>query len=185
MIDGGACRVTAPVLDTIAHVTADSAANDTTSLWPAAVALTVCLAACLGAASFGALFPPGQWYAGLEKPALNPPNWLFGPVWTGLYILMAIAAWLVWQRRGAAPVALPLTIFGVQLVINAAWSWIFFGLHRPGLALADIIVLVLAIVVTMIAFGAVRPVASLLLVPYLLWVCFASYLNFGLWRLNP
>lgn len=130
------------------------------------------------------MFMPGEWYAGLAKPAWNPPNWLFGPVWTVLYILMAVAAWLVWRRQGLAGAALPLLVFVVQLVLNAMWSWLFFGLQRPGVALAEILVLWVAILVTILLFFRVRSVAGILLIPYLLWVSFAAVLNFTIWRLN-
>jgi len=136
------------------------------------------------AAGVGSMFMPGEWYAGLAKPAWNPPNWLFGPVWTVLYILMAVAAWLVWRRQGLAGAALPLLVFVVQLVLNAMWSWLFFGLQRPGVALAEILVLWVAILVTILLFFRVRSVAGILLIPYLLWVSFAAVLNFTIWRLN-
>ena len=89
------------------------------------------------AAAIGALFVPGEWYASLVKPAWNPPNWIFGPVWTVLYILMAVAAWLVWKRYGLARATVPLLLFVIQLVLNAGWSWLFFGLRRPDLAFID------------------------------------------------
>ncbi len=138
------------------------------------------------AASFGAIFQPGAWYAGLAKPSFNPPNWVFAPVWTALYVLMAVAAWLVWRDRGSlAAAAAPLTAWLVQLVLNALWSWLFFGLHRMGLALVDIVALWFAIVVTIALFWRVRHVAAWLMVPYLAWVSFAMVLNGALWRLNP
>ena len=132
----------------------------------------------------GAQFAPGEWYAALNKPALNPPNWIFGPVWTGLYILMAIAAWLVWRERGAPGRALALSAWLVQLLLNAAWSWLFFGLHRPGWAFAEIVLLFGAIVVTLVLFWRIRTLAGVLMLPYLLWVGFAAYLNFQIWSLN-
>jgi translocator protein len=135
------------------------------------------------AGAFGSLFQPGQWFAELAKPTWNPPSWVFGPVWTTLYILMGVAAWLVWRRGG--PIARgALTLFVVQLVFNAAWSWLFFGLQSPGLAFLDIILLWLLIIVTTVAFWRVRMAAGVLLLPYLAWVTFATALNFAIWRMN-
>lgn len=142
------------------------------------------LVLCFGAASLGALFMPGEWYASLKKPSWNPPGWIFGPVWTVLYAMMAVAAWLVWRRGGFAAQRRALTLFLVQLALNAAWSPLFFGLHWPGVAFAEIVLLWLAIVATVAAFRPVSRVATFLLMPYLLWVTFASVLNFTLWRLN-
>jgi tryptophan-rich sensory protein len=136
------------------------------------------------AAAFGSLFMPGEWYAQLTKPAWNPPNWIFGPVWTALYTMMAVAAWLVWRRGGFAAQRQPLTLFLVQLLLNAAWSPLFFGLHNPGLALAEILLLWLAILGTLIAFWKVQRFAGVMLLPYLAWVSFATALNFSLWQLN-
>lgn len=145
------------------------------------VGLVGWLALCFGAAALGARFRPGPWYVSLRKPAWNPPAWLFAPVWTSLYALMAVAAWLVWRQVGVAP---ELGLFLVQLTLNAAWTWLFFGLRRPGLALAEIAVLWLALAVTVLAFWRVLPLAGLLLLPYLAWVTFAGALNVALWRLN-
>ena len=130
-------------------------------------------------------FQPGEWYTGLVKPALTPPAWVFGPVWTLLYAMMATAAWLVWRRYGLANAIGPLGLFLGQLALNALWSFLFFGLQRPGLALLDIAALWLAILASLIAFWRLHPPAGFLLLPYLLWVSFATYLNFQLWRLNP
>lgn len=132
----------------------------------------------------GSQFAPGEWYVALNKPALNPPSWIFGPVWTGLYILMAIAAWLVWRERGAPGRALALAGWFVQLMLNAAWSWLFFGLHRPGWAFAEIVILFIAIAVTVALFWRIRTLAGVLMIPYLLWVGFAGYLNFQIWTMN-
>ncbi len=123
---------------------------------------------------------PG-WHANLTKPPFNPPNAVFAPVWTTLFALMAVAAWMVWRR---GPAGLALTFHAVQLALNLAWSTLFFGLHAPGLALLEIGALILAVAGTIIAFWRVRPGAGALLVPYLLWVGFAAVLNFELWRLN-
>lgn len=143
------------------------------------------LVVVFAAASFGAIFQPGAWYAGLEKPSFNPPSWVFAPVWTVLYVMMAVAAWLVWKDRGTlAAAAVPLAAWLVQLVLNALWSWLFFGQHRMGLALVDMVALWFAIIVTIALFWRVRHLAAWLLVPYLAWVSFAMVLNTSLWRLN-
>jgi translocator protein len=147
------------------------------------IGLVVWIGLPLLAGAAGSQFQPGEWYAGLQKPTWNPPSWVFGPVWTTLYVLMGVAAWLVWDRhRGAARIAL--TLFVVQLIANATWSWLFFGLQSPFLALIDIVILWLLIVATTIAFWRLRPIAGALLIPYLAWVTFATALNFQIWRLN-
>ncbi len=125
------------------------------------------------------------WYAELAKSALNPPAWIFGPAWTTLYFLMGVAAFLVW-RRGLErkEVKTALTIFGGQLILNTIWSIIFFGLHNPFWALIEIIVLWLAILATILAFYKISRTAAYLLLPYILWVSFATYLNYSIWMLN-
>ncbi len=148
------------------------------------LALPVWLALSFSAALMGGLFPPGEWYAALRKPAWNPPGWVFGPVWSALYTMMAVAAWLVWRRGGFAVHYRPLTWFLTQLALNAAWTPLFFGLHWPGVAFAEIVLLWLAIGATLVEFGRVNRIAAWLLAPYLVWVSFASGLNFVLWRLN-
>jgi benzodiazapine receptor len=142
------------------------------------------LALCFGAAAFGSQFMTGEWYAGLNKPAWNPPNWIFGPVWTALYTMMAVAAWLVWRRGSFRAHAWPLGIFLVQLTLNALWSWLFFGLRNPALAFVEIVALWLAIAMTLLLFRQRSPLAVWLLAPYLAWVSFAAVLNFTLWRMN-
>jgi len=141
----------------------------------------------LGVAAIGSVATSrsvSTWYTELRKPSFNPPSWLFGPVWTVLYLTMAVAAWLVWRRHGLAGAALPLAIFAAQLILNAGWSILFFGLRHPGLALADIVALWLAILATIIAFWRVSPLAGALLLPYLAWVAFACILNWSIWSLN-
>lgn len=156
--------------------------------WTHWAGLAVSLAACFAAAGLGSLFTEpavGTWYAGLRKPAWTPPNWLFGPVWTLLYILMAVAAWLVWRGRGfTAETTTALSVFGAHLVLNALWSILFFGMKRPGAAFAEIILLWCSILAAALLFRRVEPTASWLLAPYLLWVTFAAALNFKVWRLN-
>lgn len=129
-----------------------------------------------------ALTPPGPWYQGLHKPAWNPPAWLFAPVWTCLYLGMAVAAWLVWRKGGPRSA---LGLYLVQLALNAAWTPVFFGAHQLGAGLAVILALWVAIALTLRAFWRVSRPAGLLLAPYLAWVSFATCLNFALWRLNP
>ena len=143
------------------------------------------LLVCFAAAAMGGFFMPGEWYAALKKPSWNPPAWVFGPVWTALYTMMAVSAWLVWKRGGFAAQRRPLTLFLVQLALNAAWTPLFFGLHLPGIAFAEIVLLWLAIATTLVAFRSVSRAATLLLVPYQAWVSFAAVLNYALWRLNP
>jgi tryptophan-rich sensory protein len=144
--------------------------------------------ACLSAGAVGSFFTGPAiptWYASLTKPSFNPPNWVFGPVWTLLYILMGIAAYLVWRRGFGDPQArIALVFFLVQLVLNAAWSALFFGLQSPPAALAEIIVLWVAILVTTVLFWRVTPLSGVLLLPYLGWVSFASILNAAIVRLN-
>jgi len=136
-------------------------------------------------ASLSAVFMPGEWYATLKKPSWNPPGWIFGPVWSALYTMMAVAAWRVWKRGGFIAQRRPLALFLTQLVLNAIWTPLFFGLHRPGIAFGEIVLLWLAIAATLAAFHLVSRAAGWLLAPYLVWVSFATMLNFALWRLNP
>lgn len=127
----------------------------------------------------------GTWYAGLEKPSFSPPNWVFGPVWTTLYTLMGIAAWLVWKNGAGRPLARAgLWIFGIQLALNALWSVIFFGLRDPMWAWVELIALWIAILVTVDHFTRIVRAAGLLLLPYLAWVTFAGVLNYHIWKLN-
>ncbi len=151
------------------------------------IGLVIFIAICLGAAALGAIATTPEiegWYRTIEKPSWNPPDWIFGPVWTTLFILMGAAAWLVWRPAGFAAAAMPLTLFAVQLVLNIAWSWIFFGLHQPGLAFAEIVLLWLAIAATTATFFLSSQVAGWLMTPYLAWVSFAAVLNFAIWRMN-
>ena len=142
------------------------------------------LLVCFAAPALGSAAGPGEWYARLAKPSWNPPGWLFAPVWTALYAMMAIAVWMIWRRGGWRAQRVSLGLFLTQLVLNALWTPLFFGLHRPDLALVDIIALWFAIVATIMAFARVHRGAAALLVPYLAWVSFATLLNFTLWRLN-
>ncbi len=149
--------------------------------------LVLCIAVCFAAAAIGAAFTnpnvPG-WYANLDKPAWTPPNRVFGPVWSFLYLLMGISAWQVWRRTGLRAAAVPLALFGIQLLLNAAWSGLFFGLRSPGAALIDILLLWCAILATMVAFRRRSALAGWLMLPYLAWVSFAVALNVAIWNLN-
>ncbi len=128
---------------------------------------------------------PGDWYANLDKPWFNPPNWVFGPVWSLLYCMMAVAAWLVWRKAASTPeLYWPLGLFAFQLILNALWTPLFFGLQRPDLAMITIIVLWAAIAATTVAFYPVSRTAAALFLPYWLWVSFAALLNATLWWLN-
>jgi tryptophan-rich sensory protein len=141
------------------------------------------LALMAGAGFFGSRFAPGDWYAQLTKPAWNPPNWIFGPVWTALYIAIAAAGWRIWLSTGRVR-RLALGLWTAQWLLNALWSWVFFGLHRPGAALLEIVALWGAIVAFTVVAIPLSRAASLLFVPYLLWVSFATALNAALWHLN-
>lgn len=137
---------------------------------------------CLGAGILGSFFTFSAiptWYQTLNKPSFSPPNWIFGPVWTVLYILMGISLFLVWQKKKVP------TIFWVQLTLNAFWSIVFFGLRNPLLALVDIAALWIAIVLTIKAFNKINKLAAQLLYPYLAWVSFATILNLAIVLLNP
>ena len=142
------------------------------------------LAITFGAAWLGARFLPDEWYRQLAKPTWTPPNSIFAPVWTVLYLLMAVAAWLVWKDYGLAGALFPLILFILQLLLNAAWSWLFFGRHRPDTALLDIVILWVVLLATLISFWNLVPLAGLLLIPYLAWVSFATVLNWTIWRMN-
>jgi tryptophan-rich sensory protein len=125
-----------------------------------------------------------QWYPQLTKPGFTPPSWVFAPVWTTLYLLMAVAAWLLWRRRARPGAKAALTLFLVQLVLNALWSGLFFGLRNPLAGLIDLAALWLALSATIVLFARVRVLAAGLLIPYWAWVTFAGALNAQIWRLN-
>jgi tryptophan-rich sensory protein len=144
------------------------------------LAVTFIAASIGGVASINA----GSFYTQLVRPEWAPPSSWFGPVWTVLYALMGIAAWLVWRADGFREARGALALFLLQLAPNAVWSWLFFGWHRGALAFADILLLWVLIIVTLIAFWRVRALAGVLLIPYLLWVSFASALNYAVWQLN-
>lgn len=152
------------------------------------IALVVSFAVCMGAAFVGGLFTTRaieEWYRGLRKPSWNPPEWAFGPIWIVLYILMAVSAWLVWEQGGFQAQAMPLVIFAVQLVLNVAWSGIFFYKRMIFAGLIEVLAFWAAILATIIAFWFASPLAAVILLPYIVWVSIASYLNYTILKLNP
>jgi len=158
--------------------------SNTPSALRQVLALIGWLLFCFIASAAAAFIPIGSWYQSLNKPTWNPPAWVFGPVWTVLYILMAVAAWLVWREGGWKKQKFPLGLFIAQWLLNVLWTPLFFGMHLIGLAFIDIAMLWLMIAATTFTFWRVSKPAGLLLLPYLAWVSFASVLNFVLWRLN-
>jgi benzodiazapine receptor len=153
------------------------------------VALVIALVAPFGVAAIGGIATGSSvstWYPTLNKPAWNPPAWVFGPVWTLLYLMMGIASWLVWQKRAQneARVRGALGWYGLQLGLNLGWSVIFFGLRQVGLALIEIVALWSTLAITIVKFGRIRRAAAGLLLPYLLWTTFATALNAAIWWLN-
>ena len=152
-----------------------------------ASALVSWLAICFLVAAIGALasLQAGAFYAELVRPDWAPPAAIFGPVWTVLYAMMAVAAWLVWRRREIRLARIALALFLLQLVPNALWSWLFFGWNKGALSFFDIVLLWALSVTTLVLFWRIRTLAGLLLVPYVAWVTFASVLNYEIWRLNP
>ena len=151
--------------------------------------LVVSIVVCQGAGFIGSVFTTDAiptWYAALEKPVFTPPNWLFFPAWVTLYFLMAVAAFLVWRRGlDSAGVRTALIVFLVQLVLNALWSVVFFGLESPVWGVVVILILWVAILATIMLFSRISRAAALLLIPYILWVSFATALNISIWLLNP
>ncbi|HQR34946.1 MAG TPA: tryptophan-rich sensory protein [Blastocatellia bacterium] len=153
-----------------------------------ALGLLVITGICFAVAGIGSWFMPAAlsgWFITLNKPSWNPPNWVFGPVWSMLYLFMAIAAWLVWRQLGWSGAVVPLALFAMQLLLNGAWTGLFFGLRKPWIAFAEIVLLWCAILATLFSFWRVKPLAGWMLVPYLLWVTFAAVLNLTLARMNP
>jgi tryptophan-rich sensory protein len=159
----------------------------THSLGTKIAVLVASLAICFFAAFLGNLATGSSlsdWYPQLNKPTWNPPNWIFGPVWSTLYTMMAVAAWLVWLKAGFRAAKIALILFAIQLALNSLWSILFFGMQNPGAALIEITVLWIAIALTIFYFAKHSKLAAGLLVPYLCWVTFASFLNFTIWNLN-
>jgi benzodiazapine receptor len=155
--------------------------------WNPILMLALFIAVTFAAAGLGAFFTStsvSNWYPALRKPSWNPPAWIFGPVWTVLYLMMAIAAWLIWRKQGFDGAVGALGLFALQLALNALWSPLFFGLRNPLAGLVDIIPLWAAILATLVCFWEISPLAGALLTPYWLWVSFATALNFMIWRMN-
>lgn len=151
-----------------------------------AVALVVFVVMTFAAAVIGSVATVGSvegWMESLRLPSWQPPSWVFGPVWTLLYLMMAVAGWLVYVRVGRVR-SLPMALYGVQLVLNALWSVLFFGLRRPDLAAGEIVVLLASIIATMVVFWKQSVTAGALFVPYTAWVSFATVLNVTIWRMN-
>jgi len=153
-----------------------------------ALQLAASIIICQLAGIIGSVFTTSAiptWFAGLKKPSFNPPSWLFGPVWITLYTMMGVSLYLVWQKRVEIKMVWPAVIFFlIHLAVNASWSIIFFGQKNPGMAFATIILLWLMIVISIALFYRINKTAGLLLIPYLLWVSFASILNYNIWKLN-
>jgi tryptophan-rich sensory protein len=151
------------------------------------LALVLFVGLCLGIGGLGGAVTAESvttWYTTLAKPSFNPPNWIFGPVWTTLYILMGVAAWRVWRAADRDTARGPLAVFALQLAVNLGWSVTFFGLHNPGLAVIVILALDLLVLTTALMFRRIDRLAALLLVPYLAWISFATLLNVTIWRIN-
>jgi tryptophan-rich sensory protein len=146
-----------------------------------ALGLLAFFAACFAAAASGAFFRPGAWYERLAKPRWRPPNWVFPPAWSVLYVCIAVAGWLVWRKAGLGAA---LGVYAVQLLLNAGWSAVFFGLHRPDWAFAEVAALWLSIIATITVFAPISLGAALLLLPYVAWVTFAAALNLSIWQMN-
>ncbi len=151
-------------------------------------ALAGFIAICLFAGGLGGWITAqsvADWYPTLNKPAWNPPPWIFGPVWTTLYVMMAVAAWLVWKTdMRFSGVRVALILFFIQLALNCLWSFLFFGARNPGWALIDIVLLLMSLLLTTWAFFSQSKRAGVLMLPYLAWVGFATFLNFTIWQLN-
>jgi benzodiazapine receptor len=155
--------------------------NESARRW---LGLSGWIAVCFLPSATAVFVGPGEWYDELVKPAWTPPSWVFGPVWLTLYVLMGIAAWRVWVDRGFARARFELIFFLVHLIFNAAWTWLFFGLQQPVIAAIDIVVLWMMIVALTILFWRRDAVAGVMLLPYLLWVTYATTLNIGIVMLN-
>jgi translocator protein len=153
-------------------------------LW---LGLVVFLALCFAVGGIGGLvtYPAlDVWYKNLNKPSWTPPNAVFGPVWNTLFLLTAFAGWLVWRKKGLAGARVQMSAFAAQLALNLLWSVFFFGLRRPDLAFIDVLLLWIAVAAMVVTFYRVRPLACLMMLPYLGWVTYAALLNFALWQMN-
>ncbi|MBB4001912.1 TspO/MBR family protein [Aurantimonas endophytica] len=150
---------------------------------PSLLTLGVFIVLVFAVAMSGAIFKPGPWYQRLDKPSWTPPNWAFPVVWSALYVMIAVAGWRVYETAGL--VALPFAVYGLQLVLNFAWSWLFFGIRRPDLAFVDVVLMALAIAANIALFAPIDAIAAWLMVPYLVWAIIAACLNRSVWRRNP
>jgi translocator protein len=161
--------------------------NNSNGTLQSALALVIALVLSFTAAGIGAAasIEAAPFYGQLSKPSWAPPSGVFGPVWSVLYGLMAVAAWLVWRRGGLQKQRAALTLYLMQLAINALWSWLFFAWHLGGAAFADLVLLWILVVATLAAFWRASRVAAALLIPYFLWISFAGALNYRVWQLNP
>jgi len=153
--------------------------------WTDLLMLAGFIAVCSCAAASGAIFKPGDWYLGLAKPSWVPPMWAFPVVWTILYIMISISGWMVWRKVGFEVGAVGFGIYLLQLVLNAAWSGLFFGMRRIDLAMIEVVVLWASVAALIVAFAPLDATAAWLLAPYLLWVTIAGVLNLSMLRLNP
>ena len=147
--------------------------------------LLVFCALCFLVALSGGIFRPGDWYRTLNKPSWQPPDWLFAPAWFVLYGMIAASGWIVWETARPDQIVLAMSIYGANLVLNALWSALFFGMRRMDLALVDVSAMWLSIVAMIVVFWPISQTAALLLVPYLIWVSIAAFLNYTVMRLNP
>ena len=152
--------------------------------WVSGLALIGWMLFSMAAGASGAIWPVSSWYFEIARPSWTPPPWVFGPVWTLLYLLIGASAWRVWRRGGFRRDGVALGLFLVQWAFNFAWTGLFFGLKMPGVALVEIVVLLALITATIVRFGRHDPFAAIMLVPYLLWVGYATSLNAGFWWLN-
>lgn len=151
------------------------------------LALGAFLALCIAISAAGGWVTAqsvGSWYRELHKPAFNPPDWVFGPVWTALYLMIAVAGWRVWRVRGLTGAPVAMSVYAAQLALNLAWSFLFFGARAIALAFAEILLLLAVIVANAALFWRIDRAAAWLLAPYAAWVAFASVLNLALWHLN-
>ena len=180
--------MTAPAPQLPRHGSVDAVDHGSTTSWPTQViGLLVWLAISFAASGIGAMasIRAAPFYGQLIQPSWAPPSSVFGPVWTILYALMGIAAWLVWRADSLRATRAALSLFLLQLAVNALWTWLFFAWSQGALAFVNIVLLWLLVVATAVSFWRIRPLAGALLIPYLLWVSFAAALNFSIWQLNP
>jgi translocator protein len=167
------------------HNHAPDSRSSSVSALRQAVALVGWLTLCFAAAGTSLFVTTDGWFESLRKPVWNPPPWIFGPVWTLLYAMMAVAAWLVWRDGGWKAHRRALGVFCLQVLFNAMWTPLFFAAHQPGVAFLDIVLLWITLAVTTVLFWRISTLAGLLLLPYLGWTTFAAVLNFTIWRMNP